>query len=155
MAAGALALLLASAGAHFLGAHRELDALRERRMEIRDEVGPLLTAWDSLNALNTRIRDLQEIEETRPIWTRTLVELSALLPRDTYLTALFASGDTVEIEAAGTRAGEAIQLLRESGLFQDLRLQGIVERELDQGETVEERFSVRGTIPPPRPGGQS
>ena len=41
-----------------------------------------------------------------------------------------------------------IQALRESGLFQELRLQGMVERELNEGETVEERFTLRGRIPP-------
>jgi hypothetical protein len=75
------------------------------------------------------------------------VELSAVLPDDAYLTAFYASGDTVELEGAGTRAADAIQLLRESGLFEDLRLQGIVERELNDGETVEERFSLRGRMP--------
>jgi hypothetical protein len=81
------------------------------------------------------------------------VEISALLPDDTYLTAFYASGDTVELEAAGTRAGQAIQILRESGLFEDLRMQGIVEREMNEGETVEERFSLRGRIPAGRNGG--
>jgi hypothetical protein len=76
-----------------------------------------------------------------------LVELSALLPQNTYLTGFFASGDTVELEAAGTQAGETIQLLRESGLFEEIRLQGLVERELDEGETVEERFRLWARLP--------
>ncbi|MGW8268400.1 MAG: PilN domain-containing protein, partial [Longimicrobiales bacterium] len=150
--AGALVLLLATAGVHLWGAHRELGAIREKRAEIRSEVGPLLLARDSLNALNARVEALMELEESAPLWTRSLVELTALLPRDTYITAFYASGDTVELEAAGTGAGEAIQSLRASGLFEDLRLQGIVERELDDGETVEERFTVRGRIPPAREG---
>lgn len=147
MGAGAAVLLLASAGAHLWGLNRELAAIQERRGEIRGEVGPLLLARDSLNALETRTRTLKELEESTPLWTRSLVELTALLPPDTYLTAFYASGDTVELEAAGTRAGEAIQGLRASGLFEDLRLQGIVERELDDGETVEARFTLRGRIP--------
>jgi len=105
-------------------------------------------ARDSLNALRSRVQALEELAESAPVWTRSLVELTAILPEDTYLTAFFASGDTVELEAAGTRAGEAIQALRESGLFQELRLQGMVERELNEGETVEERFTIRGRIPP-------
>jgi len=152
MLAGALVLLLATAGVHLWGAHRELGAIREKRAEIRSEVGPLLLARDSLNTLNARVEALTELEASAPLWTRSLVELTALLPRDTYITAFYASGDTVELEAAGTGAGEAIQRLRASGLFEDLRLQGIVERELDDGETVEERFTVRGRIPPAREG---
>ena len=153
MLAGVAVLLLASAGAHLWGAYRELDALQERRAAIRGEVGPLLMARDSLDALSSRVRALEELSQTAPVWTRCLVELTALLPRDTYLTAFYASGDTVELEAAGTRAGEAIQILRESGIFEELRLQGIVERELAEGETVEERFTVRGRLPKGSDGG--
>jgi len=152
MLAGALVLVLATAGVHLWGAHRELGAIQKKRAEIRSEVGPLLLARDSLNALNARVTALTELEASAPLWTRSLVELTALLPRDTYITAFYASGDTVELEAAGTGAGEAIQSLRASGLFEDLRLQGIVERELDDGETVEERFTVRGRIGPAREG---
>ena len=151
--AGSLVLLLAAAGTHLWGARRELAAIQEKRAEIRSEVGPLLLARDSLTALNARVEALKELEASAPIWTRSLVELTALLPRGTYITTFYASGDTVELEAAGTRAGEAIQGLRASGLFEDLRLQGIVERELSDGETVEERFTVRGRIPAAREGG--
>lgn len=147
MAGGAAALLLASALANLWGANRELGALREQRAAIRSEVAPLLEARDSLAALRARVQALEALEESTPVWTRSLVELSALLPSDTYLTAFYASGDTVEIEAAGDRAGEAIQILRESGLFEDVRLQGLVERELDDGETVEERFRLRARLP--------
>jgi hypothetical protein len=75
------------------------------------------------------------------------VELTALLPENTYLTGFFASGDTVELEAAGDEAGPAIQALREAGLFEEVRLQGLVERELEEGETVEERFTLWARIP--------
>jgi len=148
MLAGAAVLIVASAGAHLWGAYRELGALQKQRAAIRSEVGPLLVARDSLNALRSRVQALEELAESAPVWTRSLVDLTAILPEDAYLTAFFASGDTVELEAAGVRAGEAIQALRESGLFQELRLQGMVERELNEGETVEERFTLRGRIPP-------
>jgi len=149
--AAALCILLAAA-AQLWGAHRELGAVEARRAAIRPQVAPLLETRDSLNELTARMQAIQELEATTPIWTRPLVELAAVLPEDTYITALFASGDTVEIEAAGARAGEAIQALRESGLFAEIRLQGIVERELDEGETVKERFRVWALLPPDRKG---
>jgi Tfp pilus assembly protein PilN len=129
-----------------------VEALRE---DIRPQVAPLLETRDLLNELTARAEALEELEAANPIWTRPLVELAALLPEDTYLTALFASGDTVEIEAAGARAGEAIQALRESGLFEEVRLQGIVERKLDEGETVEERFRLWALLPSRRERGRS
>ena len=108
---------------------------------------PLLEARDSLNEINSRVQAMEEISRSSPVWTRSLVELAALLPENTHITGFFASGDTVELEAAGTEAGEAIQILRESGLFEELRLLGIVERELADGETVEERFRLWARIP--------
>jgi Tfp pilus assembly protein PilN len=143
----AVVCMLLAAAAQLWGAHRELGAVEARRAAIRPQVAPLLETRDSLNELTARVRAIEELEATTPIWTRPLVELAAILPQDAYLTALFASGDTVEIEAAGARAGEAIQALRESGLFAEIRLQGIVERELDEGETVEERFRLWALLP--------
>ena len=143
----AAVFVVLTAAAQLWGAHRELGAVEARRAAIRPQVAPLLETRDSLNELMARVQAIEELEANTPIWTRPLVELAAILPEDTYVTALFASGDTVEIEAAAARAGEAIQALRESGLFAEIRLQGIVERELDEGETVEERFRIWALLP--------
>jgi len=150
----AVVLVLASLGAHLWGAYRELGALRERRASIESEVAPLRAARDSLNNLNTQIQSMEELSRSSPVWARSLVELAALLPEDTYLTSFFASGDTVELEAAGAQAGEAIQALREAGLFQEIRLQGLVERELEEGETVVERFKLWARLPSGRGEGE-
>ncbi|MFH1763893.1 MAG: PilN domain-containing protein [Gemmatimonadota bacterium] len=144
----AVVLILASLGAQLWGAHRELGAVQERRASIRPEVAPQLAARDSLNGLTTQIQSMEELSRGSPVWTRSLVELAALLPENTYLTGFFASGDTVELEAAGAQAGEAIQLLREAGIFREIRLQGLVERELEGGETVVERFKLWARLPP-------
>jgi len=139
---GGTVLLAASLGTSLWGAHRELEAVREARAALRDQVSPLLDARDSLEMLQTRAQSLDHLSRSSPLWTRSLVELSAVLPRDTHLTGLFASGDTLEIEGAGARAGEAIQALREAGIFEEVRLLGLVEREMEAGETVVERFRL-------------
>jgi hypothetical protein len=143
----AAALLIATLGVNFLGARRELAAVRAERASIRADVAPLLLVRDSLDALRTQVRSLEEISQNSPVWTRSLVELTGLLPENTYLTGFFASGDTVELEAAGAEAGPAIQALRGAGLFEEVRLQGLVERELEEGETVEERFTLWARLP--------
>ncbi len=140
------ALVVAAAGTNLWGTHRELDAVRADRLEIADRVGPLILARDSLRRLNDRIQATENLWADTPRWTPVLVELASLLPRDSHLTALYASGDTIELEAAGSRAGEAIQALRSAGLFRDVRLQGVVERELENGETVVERFRVSARL---------
>jgi Tfp pilus assembly protein PilN len=142
LGAAAAVLMLGAAGAELWGAHRELRAIRDQRAAIAEDVGPLLLARDSLTELMARTQAMEDLAAARPQWTRALVELSELFPRDTYLTALYASGDTVELEAAGSRAGEAIQALREAELFDEVRLQGIVDRELENGETLVERFRL-------------
>jgi hypothetical protein len=147
LGSAAAVLLIATLGVNFWGARRELASVQAERAAIRAEVAPLLLARDSLNDLWTQVRSLEEVAQGSPVWTRSLVELTALLPENTYLTGFFASGDTVELEAAGVDAGTAIQALREAGLFEEVRLQGLVERELQEGETVEERFSLWARLP--------
>jgi hypothetical protein len=147
LAGGAVVLILATLGAQLWGAHRELAAVKAEREAIQSEVEPLLLSRDSLNGLVAQVRSLEGIAQSSPVWTRSLVVLTDLLPRNTYLTGFFASGDTVELEAAGAQAGEAIQALREAGLFEEVRLLGLVERELVEGETVEERFRLWARLP--------
>jgi hypothetical protein len=143
----ALLLLVGAAGVQLWGAQRELATVEARRAEIRDQVAPLLAARDSLDRLAGRVASLDALSQSAPSWTRSLVELSAALPADAHLTELFASGDTVELSAAAARAGEAIQALRESGLFVEVRLMSPVERELAEGETVVERFRLWARVP--------
>jgi len=147
MGAGALVLLAASAAAGLWGSHRELEAIQVRRAEIRGDVAPLLSSRDRLNELVAQSASMEELSRSSPVWNRTLVELAAVLPEHAYLTGFYASGDTVELRAAGARAGEAIQALREAGIFQEVRLQGRVERELAEGETVVERFRLWARLP--------
>ncbi len=148
----AAVLVLLSLGAQLWGAYRELGVIQERRAAIQSEVAPLKSARDSVNSLTTQIQSMEGLSRSSPVWTRSLVELAALLPDNTYLTGFFASGDTVELEAAGAQAGEAIQALREAGLFEEIRLQGLVEREMEEGETVVERFKLWARLP--RSGGE-
>jgi len=150
---GALVLLAASAVGQLWGAHRELAAVQGRRAEIRGEVAPLLSSRDRLNQLTAQVGSMEHLSMNSPVWNRTLVELAAVLPEDTFLTGFYASGDTVELRAVGARAGEAIQALREAGLFREVRLQGSVERELAEGETVAERFRLWARLPGSGEGG--
>ena len=147
----AAALVVAAGGAWLWGTNRELDAVRAERSEIEDLVEPLLLARDSLRGLGDRIQAREDLWANTPRWTPVLIELASILPRDAHLTALFASGDTIELEAAGSwaTAGGAIEALRRAGLFRDVMLQGVVERELENGEIVLERFRVSARLAGP------
>lgn len=145
-AVAATALLVLAAALELWGARRELAAVEARRAEIRAQVAPLLATRDSINRLYERAETIATLTARAPRYTSALFDLALLLPADAHLTALDASGDTVKIEAAGARAGAAMQALRDAGSLSDVRLLGIVERELEDGTTAVERFTLTGRI---------
>jgi Tfp pilus assembly protein PilN len=136
-------LLLGTAAVELWGVQRELDSVKKQRAELRAKVAPLLVARDSLNTLEQR-RDLVSGLTTRsPRWTPAIFDLALLLPEETHLTALRATGDTVEIEAVGSSAGEALEALRTASTLRDVKLEGVVDRELEAGATAQERFRIQ------------
>lgn len=149
LAAAAIVLLAVAAAIEFWGVRRELDAVRARRAEIRSDVSPLLETRDSINEMETKTAAIRSIEEDSPRWTRALFDLALLLPQDSYLTSVRTRGDTLVIEGSGASAGEAMQALRRAGSLKDFRLEGIVERDLEDGSTAVERFRLSARLKPP------
>ena len=145
----AVLLLIVAAALEFWGTNRELAAVRARRAEIRSEVMPLVDTRDAINRMNERTEAIRVLEREAPRWTRALFDLSLLLPSDSYITSLITRGDTLVIEATGTRAGEAMQALRRSGSLEDIRLEGLVERELEDGSTAVERYRLSARLTDP------
>jgi hypothetical protein len=149
LAAAAVVLLIGAAGVELRGAARALDTLRDRRAAIRADVAPLLAARDSLDRLEARAAAIDGLTGGSPRWTRVLFDVALLLPAESHMTRFVASGDTVEIEAAGARAGQALQALRDAGTLRDVRLLGVVDRELSEGATAVERFRIGARYAPP------
>lgn len=147
--AAAAVLVVAAAGIELWGAHRELAALQARRAEIRAQVGPLLETRDSIAAMSERTASIQALAEAAPRWTRALTDIAIMLPFETHLTRLVADGDMIEIEAAGARAGEALQALRAAPSLRDVRMIGLVDRELEDGAPAVERFRIAARLAPP------
>lgn len=141
LVAAALLLILAT-GVYYWGAARAYAAVRAEREEIRAEVAPSLATRDSLDRLLTRLDEMADLGGGTSGWTAFLVELSVLLPPETHLQSLRAVGDTVVIEGAGGRAGEALEALRATPLLHDVQLEGPIQRELEGGSTARERFTV-------------
>ena len=145
--AGIAALLVLGAGAVELwGAQRELASLRARRAEIRKEVTPLLAMRDSVAALEQRVGQVDALKGDGPGITAALFDLAMLLPEDAHLRSLHATGDTLVMEAAGSRAGLALEAVRSSAALRDVRLKGTVEREMQSGETTAERFTFAARL---------
>ncbi len=142
----AAALVVVAIGVHWAGLRSDLDRVRAERADIADEVAPLLAMRDSLTALNEDVRAVREVSGRSYDWTTALSELALLLPRETYLTSLSGSEGVLEFEAAGERAGAAIDALRAARSLRGVRLEGLVERELEDGETVVERFRLGARV---------
>jgi hypothetical protein len=149
MVAVAILLIIAASGIEMWGARRELDVVRARRAAIRDVVAPLLAARDSISRLRDQAGTIANLESTSPRWTRALFDLALLLPADVHLTSLRTNADTLLIEGTGARVAEALQAMRRAGSLTDIRLDGAVQRELEDGETATERFRMRAVLLPP------
>ena len=145
LAAAALLLLLSTAGVHLWGAQRELQAVRAQRAALRPQVAPLLATRDSLDRLRERTDALRSLGAA-PQWTRALFDIALLLPPDAHLIGLRATGDTLVISAQGTGAGAALQALRSAASLKDVRLEGPVERDLEDGTTALERFTLQARV---------
>jgi hypothetical protein len=151
LAAAALVLFAATAGVELWDAQRELESVVGRRAEIRANVAPLLISRDSLQRLSERIHQVRAAEAGSPRWTQALFELSMLLPLETHVTTLQMHGDTLEVEATGGRAGEALHALRSAGSLTDVQLLGTIERDLENGATSLERFRFAARLPRTHP----
>lgn len=145
LAVAAVLLLVAAAGVQLWGAQRELSAIRNQRAAIRPQVAPLLVTRDSLDRLQQRAAELGALDPSAK-WTRVLFDIALLLPEDAYITSLQGTGDTLVISGQGARAGAALQALRGAASLENVRLQGAVERDLEDGATTLERFTLSARV---------
>jgi hypothetical protein len=154
MGAVAAVLVIAAAGLQLWGVARELEAVRERRAEIRDAVAPVVAIADELWAIEERLEAIEAVQRLAGSWTLALVELSVVLPDNVHLVGLQAAGDTLVIDAVGQRAGDALDALRGASTLTDVRQEGPIQYEVEDGEVARERFTLsalRVTAPPPTP----
>lgn len=146
----AAAVLVVLAGVlEMWGARREWNAIRARRAEIREEVGPLVAMRDTIDRLIRQANAIDDRAREIPRWTPALFDLALLLPHESHLTGLFATGDTLVIEAQGAGAGTALEAIRSAASLRDARLIGTVDRELDGGATTIERFRLSARLADP------
>ena len=148
-AVAAILLLAGVAALELWGVQRELASVRARRAEIQNDVTPLLAVRDSLAALEEWIARVQSLDDASPRWSRALFDIAMLLPEDSHLVILQTSGDTVRAEVIGAKAGEALQALRPAMSLSGIRMEGVVERDLEEGTTSAERFRFTARLTTP------
>jgi hypothetical protein len=148
MIAASIVTVAAAAVVHLLGTVREYRAVQHERAELRGSVAPALAARDSLDRINERLEELRAMGRASARWTFSLVEVSVLLPSETHLVSLRAAGDTAVIEAEGGRAGDALAALRTATTLRDVRIEGTIQREIEDGTASGERFTLSALLAP-------
>jgi hypothetical protein len=136
---------------HLWGTINEVRRVEQERAELRESVMPAVEARDSLDRMTERLANLDALGRESSRWTFSLVELAVLLPPETYLISLRAAGDTAVVEAAGGRAGDALAALSNAPSLRDVRLEGPIQRDLEEGSTSRERFTLSALLAPPTP----
>ncbi|MEJ2677704.1 MAG: PilN domain-containing protein, partial [Gemmatimonadota bacterium] len=130
--AGAL-LVLAVAAAFLLlsgGAYRErveggLDAQLSR---LRARAAPVIELRTEVAALEQSLAELDRLRTGRPDVLGTLQALSGLLPADTWIRRLTASGADWQIEGSAEDAASLVPLLEGHPLIEDVRFVGATTR---------------------------
>jgi hypothetical protein len=148
-AVAAILLLAGVVALELWGVQRELASVRARRAEIENDVTPLLAVRDSLAVLEEWIAKVQSLDDASPRWSRALFDIAMLLPEDSHLVILQTSGDTLRAEVIGAKAGEALQALRPAMSLSGIRMEGVVERDLEEGTTSTERFRFTARLTTP------
>jgi hypothetical protein len=148
MVAAAVVTVAAAAVVHLLGIAAEYRAVQRERAELRGAVAPALAARDSLDRISERVEELQALGRESARWTFALVEISVLLPTETHLISLRAAGDTAVIEAEGGHAGDALEALRAATTLEDVRIEGNIQREIEDGSAAGERFTLSAVLAP-------
>jgi Tfp pilus assembly protein PilN len=143
-------LLVATAGAEWLGATRELAVARERRDAIAGEVAPLIDLRADVAMAGERIAMIRELSRGSH-WTPLLLDLALLLPDDAWLLGLRTSGDTVALDAVAANAGRSLEALRRSQAIMDLHIDGNIRRDVEDGQVTIERFRLLGRLPAAQP----
>jgi Tfp pilus assembly protein PilN len=143
-------LLVATAGAEWLGATRELAVARERRDAIAGEVAPLIELRADVAMAGERIARIRELSRGSH-WTPLLLDLALLLPDDAWLLGLRTSGDTVALDAVAANAGRSLEALRRSQAIMDLHIDGNIRRDVEDGQVTIERFRLLGRLPAAQP----
>lgn len=151
LAGASVVTLAAAAAVHLWGTANDVRRIEQERSELRQSVMPAVEARDSLDRMTERLATLEALGRESSRWTFSLVELAVLLPPETYLISLRAAGDTAVVEAAGGRAGDALAALSTAPSLRDVRLEGPIERDLEQGSTSRERFTLSALLAPPTP----
>jgi Tfp pilus assembly protein PilN len=150
VAIAAVVLLAVAAGLELWGVRRELEHLQRERAALRPKVAALVATRDLAAATGQRLNELAQANRAAVPWSDFFVTLTKVLPRDAYLTAVRAAGDSVVLEGlAGGAAGVFSAIEAAQGLS-GVHSAAPVRRDLRNpaGANALERFSLAVRVTP-------
>ncbi|HEX6369723.1 MAG TPA: PilN domain-containing protein [Longimicrobium sp.] len=153
LAAAAAVLLLAAAALEGWGARRELRAVEAERARLAPAVAQVQSVRGRLDALGTRFATLRALEGGAPAWPLVLASVAQTLPRDAWLTAFRAEGDSVTLEGEARRASRVFEAVSRTPGLTGVRVAAPVRRELTPAGIPMERFVIRAALGAAKPEG--
>jgi len=139
--AAVLCLLLAAA-VDYWGLGRELAAVQAQRAAVAPRLERTMRARDSLATLSTVVATLRGLESSRPSWSGFFTDLADYLPRDAYLDAFRAVGDSVAIVGVAHEAATVFQGLERMPRLTSIRPDGAIRQDISATGVVREHFGV-------------
>lgn len=121
----AVAFLLLSWGAYRQRVEESLDAQLGR---LHTQAAPVIELRTEVAALEQSLAELDRVRTGRPDVLGTLQALSGLLPPDTWIRRLTASGPNWQIEGSAENAASLVPLLERHPRIEDVRFVGATTR---------------------------
>jgi Tfp pilus assembly protein PilN len=146
MASGAFVLLLAAAGLHLDGLHREIDAVRAHRRAIATQVKHAREVRGNVEGVRTRLEAIAALEKESAGWTDEIAALARALPDSAHLRTLSADSTGLRLAGVASSASAVVPALEASPAFERVSLAAPVRWQ--QGD-VGERFDVAAALQQP------
>lgn len=145
----AVVLALLAVGLYRAGLERELDALGNARQAARAEVAAAMNVRESLEGVRSRLDILRRAEQDGIRWTAVLDQVARTLPRDAWLSAFRADGDSIVMEGVAQRAAGVFDGLSTASVIRSVRPNGAIRQEVSDSGPPVERFSLSALLKTP------
>ena len=143
----AAALLLAlTAALELWDVQRERTNVAAARARIRHSLTDAVAVRESLSVARDRLAAIRSLESSAPRWSTWVAQLAERLPSDAFLVSLSASGDSVRLEGAATRAAPVFDALSGVPGVRAVRPDGPIRQEVRGGDAASEHFLISASL---------
>jgi hypothetical protein len=142
LAAAALALSLAAGAVEWRSLQRSAQRVTAERQAIAPTVTDAMARRDSLGALDRVLAQVRDFETGTPRWLSLLADIERALPDDVTLLSLRVGGDTLTLSGTAERAAPVLEALAGAPGFEDVRPDGPIRQQVEEGEVIAEHFTV-------------